>query len=356
MENKKETNAMTTKQKYDMIWNIVFGLLLIPTSIGIYFLFRDTKKFRDDLKNKNPSYKFPEISDLKVVLVVLPIIVILKVVCESFFMHFTGKMMKKIYKNPEDKQNFLLGKIYKRKLTSHMFKGLYYLFITIYGYIVLKDLDYFPTYLLGKGYMPNMFAKGYPDSYYHIKPKGYDLYYMICLSYFSCDLLWLLFVYERQSDFINMLLHHVCTISLISFSYLTNYSNIGTIILFLHNETDIFVHLTRLLLQTDAPEIFKDISGVFLTINFLYMRLFVFAKAIYTVYHYVTWDLGWVTFSLVSFLSFLYIMHINWALMLLQKAFVLALGTKLSDTTNYDNALKKKEQSLKENEKQHKEH
>ena len=40
-------------------------------------------------------------------------------------------------------------------------------------------------------------------------------------------------------------------------------------------------------------------------------------------------------------------MHVNWALMLLQKAFV---RTKLSDTTNYDDTLKKKEQSLHDKE------
>ena len=351
MEKKNYPIKMTTKQKYDMIWNIFFALLLIPTGIGIYFLFRDTQKFRNDIKIRNPLYKFPEISDFKQVLLILPIIIILKVICESAFMHINEKIMKKIYKNPKDEKNYILGKIYKRKITSHMFKGSYYLFITIFGWYVLKDLDYFPTYLLGKGYMPNMFLKGFPDSYYHIKPKFYDLCYMICLSYFLCDLIWLLFIYERQSDFINMFLHHICTISLISFSYLTNYSNIGSIILLIHNETDILVHLTRLLLQTDCPEIIKDISGVTLTINFLYMRLFVFAKGIYCVYHYVTWDEGWVTFSLVSFLAFLYCMHVNWALMLLQKAFVLALGTKLSDTTNYDKTLEKKEKE-KEKEKE----
>ena len=346
MEKKNSPTKMTTKQKYDMIWNIFFGLLLIPTCIGLYFLLRDTKKFINDIKIRNPLYKFPAISDFKQVLLILPIIIILKVICESAFMHISEKIMKKIYKNPKDEKNYILGKIYKRKITSHMFKGLYYLFITIFGWYILKDLDYFPTYLLGKGYMPNMFLKGYPNSYYHIKPKFFDLHYIICLSYFTCDLIWLLFIYETQSDFINMFLHHICTISLISFSYLTNYSNIGSIVLLIHNETDILVHLTRLLLQTDAPEIIKDISGVTLTINFLYMRLFVLAKAIYCVYHYVTWDEGWVTFSLLSFLTFLYCMHVNWAFMLLQKAFVLILGTKLSDTTNFDKTLEKKEKEI----------
>ena len=348
MEKLNKFKSMTTKQKYDFIWNIFFGILLIPTSIGIYFLFHDTKKFIKDLKSLNPSYNFPKFSNLKVILLLLPFFIILKIICESFFVHISEKIMKKKYKDPNDEKNYILGQIYKRKLASHMFKGLYYISITLFGYYVLKDLDYFPKSLLGHGYMPNMFIKGYPESYFHIKPKYFDLYYMICLSYFSCDLVWLLFVYEKQSDFLNMLLHHVCTLSLITFSYITNYSNIGSIVLFLHNETDIFVHIVRLLLQTDFPEPIKDFFGVFLTINFLYVRLYVFGDAIYTCYHYITWDHGWTTFCLILFLTFLYFMHVNWALMLLQKAFFLALGTKLSDTTNYDDTLKKKENSLHE--------
>ena len=43
MEKMNKFKTMTTKQKYDYIWNIFFGILLIPTSIGIYFLFHDTK-------------------------------------------------------------------------------------------------------------------------------------------------------------------------------------------------------------------------------------------------------------------------------------------------------------------------
>ena len=35
--------------------------------------------------------------------------------------------------------------------------------------------------------MPNMFLKGYPNSYYHLKPNLFDLHYFICLSYFCCD-------------------------------------------------------------------------------------------------------------------------------------------------------------------------
>ena len=189
--------------------------------------------------------------------------------------------------------------------------------------------------------MPNMFLKGYPNSYYHIKPKLFDLHYIICLSYFSSDLIYLLFIYERQNDFFTMILHHICTISLIIFSFITNYSNIGSIVLILHNASDIFVHFTRILIQTDCHEIFKDTSGVFLVFFFIYTRIYVFGDVIYTIWHYITWDWGWVTFSLWAFLTFLYLMHINWSLMLLHKMIILILGIQITDNVNYNDTLKK---------------
>ena len=194
--------------------------------------------------------------------------------------------------------------------------------------------------------MPNMFLKGYPTSYYHYKPKFFDLHYIICLSYFSSDLIYLLFIYERQNDFFTMILHHICTISLIIFSYITNYSNIGSIVLLLHNASDIFVHFTRILIQTDCHEIFKDVSGVFLVFFFIYVRIYVFGDVIYTIWHYITWDWGWVTFSLWGFLTFLYLMHVNWSIMLLHKMTILALGIKITDNVDYNDTLKKKVENL----------
>ena len=78
-------------------------------------------------------------------------------------------------------------------------------------------------------------------------------------------------------------------ISLILFSYLSNYSQVGAVILFLHMKSDIFVHSTRYLLHTRFPPIFAEISGVILTINFIYMRKFVFGKKnlCYLLLHYL---------------------------------------------------------------------
>ena len=54
---KKQLKQLTLKEKYDLAWNILYGILFIPTFIGIFFLFRDTTKFINELKKNNSSYK-----------------------------------------------------------------------------------------------------------------------------------------------------------------------------------------------------------------------------------------------------------------------------------------------------------
>ena len=177
------------------------------------------------------------------------------------------------------------------------------------------------------------------------KPPYFDFYYMFCLSFFISDLIGL-FREDKQTDFINMLLHHVCTISLIVFSHLVHYSNVGSIVLFLHMESDVFVHVTRFFLQTDAPEIIKDINGLFLVFNFIYTRTYVLGDIIYVLYMYVTWK-GVIDWFLLIFLTLIFIMNFNWALMLLQKMFALFMGTKLNDTRDFKvNTNKEKEKKV----------
>jgi ceramide synthetase len=335
-KEKSETQEKTIKEKYDKAWNIIWKICIIITIFGIFQLSKNIDIFRNKLINQNKNYNFPKYSDLIKCVYFMVLIGFFKYTLEHYFQKISVRIMKEQYRNPKNEKNRKLGIIYKKKLAIHMFKGLCYLILTVSGYLILKDLDFYPKSLLGHGWLPNMFIKKYPNSFYFEKPKYFDTYYFFCFSYFSTDLFWLLFINEKQTDFINMLLHHICTISLISFSYLTNFSNIGSIVLLLHVETDIFVHLTRLLIQTDCPEIFRNISGVTLTINFLYVRLYVFGQCLYTIYYYITWEWDCVVWFCFLFLFFLYLMHVNWALMLLYKAILLPMGTSITDTREYE--------------------
>ena len=297
---------LITKEKYDNLWNHFFYCCLALTLVGIYFMIRGVNNFRNTLISLNPNYEFSKYSDFLICIPLFIIISIIQHYTPRFLTKICEKVMKKSYRFPKTQKDRELGEKYRIRLPIHIFKGSMYLFLTIFGYIVLKDINYFPKSLFGKG-----------------------------LSYFTSDLVGL-FVEAKQTDFINMLLHHVCTISLIVFSHLVHYSNVGTIVLFLHMESDIFVHVTRFLLQTDAPEIIKDISGLFLVFNFLYTRIYVLGDIIYVLYMYVTWK-GIIDWFLLIFLTIIYIMHINWAIMLLQKMFALFMGIKLNDTREFNN-------------------
>ena len=57
-------------------------------------------------------------------------------------------------------------------------------------------------------------------------------------------------------------------------------------------ESDILLHVSRFLLQTDNSTFLIGFVGVIFTINFIYMRQYVFGEMIYTVYKYVTWKWG----------------------------------------------------------------
>ena len=336
---------MTAKEKYDNVWNHFFYACFGLTLVGIFYMVKGVNNFRNKLISLNPSYEFSKYSDFLICIPLALIINMTQHYMPKLLKNFVEKVMKKAYRFPKNEKDRQLGEKYRIRLPIHIFKGSMYIFFTLFGYYVLKDINYFPKSLLGKGWLPNMFIKGYPDSFYLEKPPYFDFYYMFCLSFFISDLIGL-FREDKQTDFINMLLHHVCTISLIVFSHLVHYSNVGSIVLFLHMESDVFVHVTRFFLQTDAPEIIKDINGLFLVFNFIYTRTYVLGDIIYVLYMYVTWK-GIIDWFLLIFLTLIFIMNFNWALMLLQKMFALFMGTKLNDTRDFKvNTNKEKEKKV----------
>jgi ceramide synthetase len=138
-----------------------------------------------------------------------------------------------------------------------------------------------------------------------------------------------------------MLLHHICTISLITFSFLTNYSNVGCVVLFLHDVGDIFVYITRIVINTDASKPIKISTAILLQIVFIYTRLYVFGDLILSIYYGITWGFKWPDTSLTLFLCFLYIMHVNWVYLILKKIFTGLIGGQVEDPAHVKKYSKK---------------
>jgi len=72
-----------------------------------------------------------------------------------------------------------------------------------------------------------------------------------------------------------MMLHHIITIGLILFSYINNYVRIGTLVLYLHDISDICGSLSKITLHSKY-DIITMISYCGLLITWIYFRLIVY--------------------------------------------------------------------------------
>lgn len=245
---------------------------------------------------------------------------------------FFHKLSKKEYLNTEDTEKYNIGLIYAKKNATNFFKLCYYIFISCFGYYILKDLDYLPTTLGGSGVFSNMFKDGFDKSFFFAKHEYFNYYYLGALAFHITDLIWLLGIYELQSDFLMMLVHHFCTISLIVFSFLSNHSNYGSIVIFLHDIGDIFVYIARILLYIRVPEFLKVGSGILLLLVWIYTRLYVFADVITGTWTGINLNANWVNLNLVYFLCFLYILHCYWVFLIFKKVCAGIFAKKYEDT------------------------
>ena len=135
---------------------------------------------------------------------------------------------------------------------------------------------------------------------------------MVSLGFHIGQLIFLLTDDWSRADFSEMLLHHLVTVFLFSFSYLSN-QMIGGPVTFLHNWADVTTSFTRIWSDTHY---FKPIalpSFIFTVMVWFYSRLFVFATLIYSylsIDFYVQSPIMQPIFGFL--LSCLYVLHVYW--------------------------------------------
>ena len=160
-----------------------------------------------------------------------------------------------------------------RKGCFSIYRTLYFIFAVAWGYIVLKDMNYFPRSLGGNGDLMEMFKDlsnfDYPkDS----ERKGMKLYTLVTMGYHVGGL-FSHFLMAKGNDFLEMMLHHFCAFYLFFGYYLSNSWEIGMTIAFLHDIADIFTNLTKFLSNTTWTKftkefLFETTLNIFLLLNF----------------------------------------------------------------------------------------
>jgi hypothetical protein len=78
-----------------------------------------------------------------------------------------------------------------------------------------------------------------------------------------------------------MFLHHLLTCALYSLSYMTNFTKIGSIIMYLHDWADIPTAFTKAFIELKGKETLTWSFGASIIFIWLYSRLIVFPQVIY---------------------------------------------------------------------------
>jgi len=92
-----------------------------------------------------------------------------------------------IYTNCKEKNDDVLRREKTKKACHSLYKGLYFIGITITGYYLLKDENFIPPEMFGHGSLKNMsssfpgFFKSFPFGvrYYYLGTLGYHVHQLI---------------------------------------------------------------------------------------------------------------------------------------------------------------------------------
>lgn len=172
--------------------------------------------------------------------------------------------------------NFLLNSkssIQSRKLSDAFLNILTYFTLSITGLWTL----YNESWPLQSKY----FWIGYPNHPLTLKLK---YYYLLQFSYYVEQFLVLL-VYHgyRKSDYVELFIHHLVTLTLLLFSYLLNFHRIGLVVLVLHDVSDVFLHIAKAFHYAKAEILKSFFFGIFAIVFFI-TRLVILPIVIFSIW------------------------------------------------------------------------
>lgn len=316
-QNKQGSVDVNAENK---VMNYIFKTLSVFGVVGILMMAHKYQTYWNEWKQFAPKdYVYPSIGDFRIAFYAFIIIVPLRIIIE----HLSGPLMYLIlhekYKERTtgDKEN---EETYLKQMKTCFFKLLWYISVVCLGLQVIGELEWFPKELFGNGDLRTYYSKGYPYIVFINKPTLFDLYYLASLGFTFSDFFFLIFVHKKRSDYDLMVLHHIVTIGLVVISFLTNNSNIGIIVFFLHDCSDIWVYFTRVFINTCLPDFIKYVECALFLFIFIYFRLYCLSDAIYCAIFYIK-NHSLTTILLIALLCVLLFMHVFWTYSIIKRFF-----------------------------------
>lgn len=145
-----------------------------------------------------------------------------------------------------------------------------------------------------------------------LSPGQYNHYVAELAFYWS--LMFSQFIDIKRKDFMIMLVHHLATIILITFSYANNMLRAGTLVMCVHDASDIFLEAAKLANYAKYQRLCDGLFVVF-SISFFFTRLVIFPFWIVYSVLFESWEIAgpyqaWWLFN--GLLLVLQTLHIIW--------------------------------------------
>ncbi|XP_028761860.1 LAG1 longevity assurance homolog 3-like [Neltuma alba] len=153
-----------------------------------------------------------------------------------------------------------------RKFKESAWKCVYYLSSEILALTVTYDEPWFTNtrnFWVGPG------DQVWPDQKIKLKLKGL---YMFAAGFYTYSIFALIFWETRRSDFGVSMGHHVATVILIVLSYIFRFARVGSIVLALHDASDVFLEMGKLSKYIGA-EMIASIAFILFVLSWIILRL-----------------------------------------------------------------------------------
>ena len=178
-------------------------------------------------------------------------------------------------------------------------------------------------------------------------PDGLIVYIFFTYGYHAQGIIDHLFFKKKQSDFRELLLHHISANCLYAGFMIGNLWAPGAIMAWYHDASDIFVSLSRGLNCLGFKKL-TVIAYAFLMLTWVHTRLIVHPFFMYTIFN--NWvhpnpDLQPIVYLQLSFLGIMQILYIFWFFQLCKIAFKTASTGEMKDDLNRPEDLQSKKKN-----------
>ncbi|XP_050374015.1 ceramide synthase 1 LOH3-like [Argentina anserina] len=153
-----------------------------------------------------------------------------------------------------------------RKFKESAWKCIYYLSAELLALSVTYNEPWFTNtkyFWIGPG------DQVWPDQKTKLKLKGV---YMYCAGFYTYSIFALIFWETRRSDFGVSMGHHVATVILLLLSYIFRFTRVGSVVLALHDASDVFLEVGKMSKYGGAEGI-ASFSFILFVMSWIILRL-----------------------------------------------------------------------------------